>query len=145
MFGGDQAWINDQASALNVVIVKTLAIGAAAQLDDFDLPPCYSIRTSDLLQANDTVGDALQLHVAAFRGAVIQQQYGGVAANKKMLQGEQLTAIAHWIRRKQAKFGQGIDHQAIWLHIVNELCQLLNGVCKLNFAGVKDRVLLVRI
>ena len=107
MFGGDQTWINDQASALNVVIVKTLAIRTAAQLDDFNLPPCYSIRTSDLLQPNDTVGDALQLHVAAFRGAVIQQQHGGVAANKKMLQGEQLTAIAHRIGRQAGEVRTG--------------------------------------
>ena len=143
MFRGDEAGIHDDAAGFDGVVVKAFTVGRSAQLDDFDMTPRGAVGPLDLLQAEDTVGDALQLQIIAVCGAVVQEKHCCVATDEELLEGQQLTTVAHDVVGEEAKLGERIDDQAIGPFAIDDVGQLLDGTGELNFTWMEDGVLLI--
>jgi hypothetical protein len=52
----------------------------------------------------------MELKIGHIRRAIIQEQYCGIAANKKLLERQNLTAVAQRVLGEQAYFGERVKH-----------------------------------
>jgi hypothetical protein len=85
------------------------------------------------------------LQIAWVGRAVVEQQYGCVAARKKLLKGEDLPPIPNCVLGKQPELGKRIDYQPLWIDTFDFVCKFLDGGSKLHLAGVEYGVLILAI
>src|SRR6185312_7813904 len=93
---------------------KTLA----AILDDARTSPLGAEIRRQFLKPDDAVGDAVDGLVVHLGGQIVQQQHRGVLLRKKVFEGEDLTAIAQRTLRQQANLGEGVEHDALRLGLL---------------------------
>ena len=87
------------------------------------------------------MGDALELLIVAFAGAIVQQQHGTFASGKILLQAQNLAAITERVTSQQAQLGERIEHDAGRLEALHSGHDGVRGVEHLDFRRVEDGVL----
>ena len=103
---------HDEPAFANRKIVVAAAKTAAAKLHDAESATFGAIDRRELLKRNDAVGNALQLKVRAFGGAIIEQKHGALATDEELLQGENLTTIAKRVLGQQPQLGERVENDA---------------------------------
>ena len=144
MLGSHEARIDFHATALNAVVVKPLAELCAAQLLDLQAAPLDAIFPFCAFHQNHAVGDALELLIVAFAGAIVQQQHGAFASGKILFQAQNLTAITEGVARQQTQFRERIEHHADRLQSLDFRHDGVGGVGHFDFGRIEDRVLGLR-
>ncbi len=81
----------------------------APHLHDVKLPPGIAILTRFPPHADHAVGDTLQLLLAVRHGAVVEHQHRALFSGKKLLQPQNLPAVAGTGLRQNFQFGHGIE------------------------------------
>src|SRR5690348_8881382 len=100
---GDQAWINPQAAALDGEIMEAAGERNAPHLDNPQPPAFRAVVDRQLLEEYHAVHDRMELEILLLRSEVIEQDHGGLAAGEKVLQGQNLSAVAQGALRQQPR------------------------------------------
>ena len=87
------------------------------------------------------MGNALELQIVTFGGAIIQQQHGAFASGKILLKSENLPAITQRIASQQTQLREGIKHYALRLKPFHFGQHRVGSVRQLDFSRIEDRVL----
>lgn len=77
----------------------------AAQLGDLDPPSFLPVLPVESLDPDDAVGDAREVEVPHFSGAIVEEQDGAVSAHEVPLQHEDDAPVAERALRQQAHLG----------------------------------------
>ena len=112
MFRRDESRKDDEPAFADRKIVVAAAEAAAAELHDAQAAAFGTVDGSELLQRDHAVGDAVELEVGSFRGAVVEQEDGALAADEELLERENLAAIAERVLREQPELGERIEDDA---------------------------------
>ena len=84
----------------------------AAHLDDPQSPSLDAELLLVVREADDTVGDAVELRVALVGGLVVEQQHGALALREEVLQRQDLPAVAQRLVGEQPHFREAVEHHA---------------------------------
>ena len=84
----------------------------AAELHHPELPTRAPVLRRARVQCDDPMGDALELQVGAFHGAVVQQQHGAPAPGEELLHREDLASVTQRTASEEPHLGNGIEHHA---------------------------------
>ena len=93
---------------------------------------------------NDAVRDGAKLEVVAVHGAIVEQKHGCFAAGEELLEGKQLSTVAHDVGREETKLRQRIDHEPRGPDVIDHPGQAFDRRGQLDLAGMEDGVLLLR-
>ena len=85
MLRGNQTGKDLESAALYHKIMKPAAVTASAELKDPKAPALGPVTRRKLLELDDAVCDALELHIRTFGGAIIQKNDRAALADEKLL------------------------------------------------------------
>src|SRR3982751_2556285 len=94
MLGGDQAGKDLQATTPDHEVMVAAPEVHASHLDDPNAPPLRPVSGSKLLEMDDGVAETVQVQVVLMGRQVVEQQYGRVVEQEKVLEREDLAAVA---------------------------------------------------
>src|ERR1700674_6096049 len=103
VFARHESGKHHQTSMPDREVVESAAIVGASEFYDAQSAPCCAIQGSQLFQGDYAVGDTLQLHIRALSDTVVEQEDSTAAADKELLQRQDLAAIAQRGFGEQAK------------------------------------------
>ncbi len=109
VFGGDQSREHLEPAGMNHVVVIAATELDAAVFHNPQPAPLRPIIGLQLLQPHDAVRDALHLEIVVGRRHVVEQDHGAVAGREKLLERQNLPAIAERGARQESQFGQGVE------------------------------------
>lgn len=144
----DRAGIHREASPANGEVVVAAVEIDTAHLDDSQSATLASVLGKHLLQADHTVGDALELEVLVEGRFVVEKQYGAVTPNEELLESEDLSAIAQRRLCEQAHLRQRVEDdptRVLALHLLEhrpghlahlDLGRLEHGVLGIGFESL---------
>ena len=75
------------------------------------------------------------MQIAWVGRAVVEQQYGCVAARKKLFKGEDLPPIPNCVLGKQPELGKRIDYQPLWIDTFDSSVSFLMVVASSTSLG----------
>src|SRR5581483_5462565 len=104
VLGGHQARIDAEPAGLNRVIMKTAAEPQTAHFDHSKTAALAAIFTRQVLQRNDAMRNAGDVQVPLSGRPVFQKQDRAVTIRKKLLERQNLPAIAKRIARQEPHF-----------------------------------------
>ena len=143
MLGRHEAGKHLDAALPDHVVVIAAAELHAAIFRHAQPPALRAVFGADLLEAHDAVSDALHLKVLLARRHVVEQHRRAVAADKELLERENLAAVAQRVSGEQPKLGKRIDDHARRLQFIDRLEHGLHRRTELHLRRVKHRVLFV--
>ena len=106
----DQTREHTNAAALDAEVVVAAADIHAAHLDDPQPPPLGAVERRELLQRNDSMGQALELEIARLAGAIVGHQYGGPARGEMLLERQELAPVAQRALGQEPHLRQRVEH-----------------------------------
>ena len=124
--------------------MKTAAEARPAQLPDLQAPSLCAVVDRQVVEHNDSVGEAVQLHVALGSRAIIEEQSRAVAAGEELLEREDLPAKPKWIACQQPHLGERVDDDANGALVLDRGENDFDGLLQLDLGRMKERVGLVR-
>jgi hypothetical protein len=104
MLGCNEPRENIDPACFDREIMITAAERNAAHLLHPKPSAFCAIFESKLLQKNHPMRNRVQMHVAAVSRQIVQQEHGAFSSGKKMLQRQDLPAIAQRVLREQPHF-----------------------------------------
>jgi hypothetical protein len=116
--------------------VEAAAVFRSPQLDDAQPPALRAVEGRELLKRDHAVGDALQLHVRALGGAVLQQQDRALSTDEELLEGQDLPAVAERVLGRQAHLGERVENHAGGVSPGHGVEHALGGLGQLYLGGV---------
>src|SRR5213082_2974429 len=73
-------------------------------------PPLGAVERRELLQRNDSMGQALELEIARLAGAIVGHQYGGPARGEMLLERQELAPVAQRALGQEPHLRQRVEH-----------------------------------
>ncbi len=140
VLGRHQARIHRDAAGIERVVVVAATEADAAHLDDVDAAPLLAEFLGDLFEADDAVGDAVQVLVG-LAGLVVQQQHGAVTRREELLQGQDLAPVAQRVLGQQAHLRQAVEDHAHRFHALDLGHDVAGGLAEFDFRRVEHRLL----
>jgi hypothetical protein len=122
--------------------VEAAAETEAAELDDAEAAAFHAVLGGELFEADDAVGEGLELEVAGGGGAVVEEEDGAMPADEELLEGEDLASVAEGISGEEAHFGEGVEDDAGGLVFFNDVEDGLGGFGELDFGRAEEGILL---
>ena len=145
MLRRDHAGEHPHAAGDDPEVVVPASKVEAAELGDPEPSPPGAELGGELLEPDDTMRDAVQLEIAAVRGAVIEEQHGAPPADEELLQGQDLPPVAERARARAGESRTGSRTPPalglLALHLVEHRAR---GLAELHLGGVEDGVLVIR-
>src|SRR3954464_12345194 len=108
-------------------------------------PPLRPVSGSKLFETDDGVAEAVQVEVVLMRREVIEQQYGRVVEQEKVLEREDLAAVAQRPLREQADLGEAVEDHPGGAHSLNLGQHHVHGLAEFEIGRVDEALLLLGI
>src|SRR6185369_3352063 len=97
------------------------------------------------LEHDDSMSDALELHVTPVGCSVVEEKNRASAIHEKVLEGKDLPAKAKRIACKKPEFRKRIKHDALWFKLLDPVQDVLRRILKLDLRRVEVGVLILRL
>src|SRR6185312_15570741 len=134
-----------QAPALDGEVVLAGDEVDAPQLQHLEAAAGQAILRSNPVELDDAVGEALQLSIATLRGAVVEEEHGGIAGRELLLEGQDLPAVAERVSSEESHLRERIDDDPLRPALVHDGQDPLDGLVELDLGRMEERVLALRL
>ena len=145
VFPRDEPREDVQPALLDDEVVVAAAVLLAPELRDAQPPPLGAVLGRELLQADDPVGDALELQVFRLGRQVVEQEHRAFPADEVLLEGQDLSPVAERVLGEQAHLRERVDDDPPGLDALDLGEDGLGGDAQLDLGRLEHGVLVVRL
>jgi hypothetical protein len=145
MVDGNEAREYLDAAGADDEVVKAAVEPSAAHLEHPQTAPLGAISHGRLLEADDSMTEAVQAQIFRVVGEVVEEQGGAAALGEEMLQRQHLSPVAQRALGKQSDLREAVEYDPGGTEPFDLLHDEADGFPELEVGSVDDRLLTLGI